>query len=70
LAAVEDEDLEVRILLHQANPLGGGRRGDRVDRRVVERHPAVVGATGVEAKIASRIATMCRSLSVVVGGWR
>ena len=49
VGAVEDDDVEVRILLDQADELGelrDRRRGDRVDRRVVERHPAVARRCG------------------------
>ena len=52
VGAVEDDDVEVGVLLDQADELGelgDGRRGDRVDRRVVERHPAVARAATVDA---------------------
>ena len=42
VGAVEDDDVEVRVLLDQADELGElwpCRRGDRVDRGVVERRP-------------------------------
>ena len=45
--AVEDDDVEVGVRFDQADELGelgDGRRRDRVDRRVVERHPAVARA--------------------------
>ena len=54
VGAVEDDDVEVRVLLDQADELGElrhGRRGDRVDRRVVECHPAIARATAVEAEV-------------------
>ena len=73
VGAVEDDDVEVRILLDQADELGelrDGRRGDRVDRRVVERHPAVAGATAVDAADASRTATTRRSPGRCWRGWR
>jgi hypothetical protein len=46
--AVEHDDVEVGVLVDQADELGeleDGRRGDRVDRWVVERHPAVTERT-------------------------
>ena len=54
VGAVEDDDVEVRVLLDQADELGelrDGRRRDRVDRRVVEGHPAVAGAATVDAEV-------------------
>ena len=54
VGAVEDNDVEVRVLLDQVDELGelrDGRRGDRVDRRVVERHAAVAGAPAVDAQV-------------------
>ena len=52
--AVEDDDVEVSVLLDQLHELGelrDGRGGDRVDRRVVEGHPAVAGAATVDAEV-------------------
>jgi hypothetical protein len=54
VGAVEDDDVEVRILLDQADELGevhDGRRLDRVDRRVVESHPAVARGATVDAEM-------------------
>ena len=46
VGADEHNDVEIRILLDEAGEvaeLGDGRRRDRVNRRVVERHMAVSG---------------------------
>jgi len=46
VASIEHNDVEVRILLDEADEvaeLGDGRRRDRIDRRMVERHMAVSG---------------------------
>jgi hypothetical protein len=54
VGAVEDDDVEIGILLDQADDLSelrDGRRGDRVDRRMVERHPAIAGATTIEGLV-------------------
>ena len=57
VGAVEDDDVELRVLLDQADELGelrDGRRGDRVDRRVVERHPAVGGVPSFQPQVGPR----------------
>jgi hypothetical protein len=54
VGAVEDDDVEVGILLDKADELGelgDGRRGDRVDGRVIERHPAVAQAATIGAQM-------------------
>jgi hypothetical protein len=55
--AVEDDDVEIGVLLDKGDELpefGDGRRGDRVDRRVVERHPAIAAAATVDAQMRPR----------------
>ena len=50
VGAVEHNDLEVWILLDEADEvaeLGDGGRRDRVNRRVIERHMAVSGFTAI-----------------------
>src|SRR6266436_2650747 len=54
VGAVEHNDVEVRILLDEAGEvaeLGDGRRRDRVNRRVVERHMAVSGAAAIDPEV-------------------
>jgi hypothetical protein len=49
-----EDDVEVRILLDQADELselGDGRPGDRVDPRVFEGHPAIARATTIDAEM-------------------
>jgi len=51
VGAVEDDDVEILVPLDQAHKFyefRDGRRDDRVDRRMVESHPAVAGATAVD----------------------
>jgi hypothetical protein len=55
--AVEHNHVEVRILLDEADEvaeLGDGRRRDRVNRRVVERHMAVSGVTAFDSEVPPR----------------
>lgn len=52
--AVENDNVEIRVPFDQAHELGDGRRSDGVDRRVVERHPAVAGPTAVDAEMRPR----------------
>ena len=57
VGAVEDDDLELRLLLDQVHELGelaDGRRGDRVDRRVVEGHAPVARCCGGRGEGGSR----------------
>src|SRR6266581_9642183 len=54
VGAVEHNDVEIRILLDEAGEvaeLGDGRRRDRVNRRVVERHMAVSGAAAIDPEV-------------------
>jgi len=49
VSAVEDDDAEVDVPLDQVDQLGDlgdGRCADRVDGRMVERHPAVSQSCG------------------------
>src|ERR1700729_538146 len=51
VGAVEDDDVEVRVLLNQTDKLrelSDHRRCDRIDRRMRERHPAVAAATAID----------------------
>jgi hypothetical protein len=75
VGAVEDDDVEVEILLDQPDEpgeLGHGGRRDRVDRRVVECHPAVTGAATIDAEVRPRPLPRVRTRAVVgragVGG--
>ena len=57
VGAVEHNDVEIRILLDEAGKvveLGDGRRRDRVNRRVVERHMAVSGAAAIDPEVLPR----------------
>ena len=54
VGAVEHNDVEIRILLDEAGEvaeLGDGRRRNRVNRRVVERHMAVSGAAAIDPEV-------------------
>jgi hypothetical protein len=54
VGAVEHNDVEIRILLDEGVEVaefGDGRRRDRVNRRVVERHMAVSGAAAIDPEV-------------------
>ena len=54
VGADEHNDVEIRILLDEAGEvaeLGDGRRRDRIDRRMVERHMAVSGVTAIDPEV-------------------
>jgi hypothetical protein len=56
--AVENDDVELGVLLDQADKLGqfgDGRCRDRVDRRMVERHPAVRRTHTIDAQMSPRL---------------
>jgi hypothetical protein len=68
VGAVEDDDVEVVVGLDQADELGqlgDGRGGDRVDRRVIERDPAVAGAGTVDAEMGPGVRPRLGAVAVV-----
>src|SRR5690242_6769997 len=55
--AVEDHDVQVLVLLNEGDDLselGDGCCRDGVDRRVIERHPAICGTSPVDTELSPR----------------
>jgi hypothetical protein len=67
IGAVEDDNVEVGVLLDQADELsklGDRRRGDRVDRRVLECDPAVPAAAAVDCEMRPGLRPPIRTAAV------